>query len=87
MHHILFEPRLGRERFFELFAQCWRNNVLSSRHSGRRWLGWLRELDLAGALTVAKVLYRTQRMMRPEPYLRESFALQRPAGFGLGPER
>jgi radical SAM superfamily enzyme YgiQ (UPF0313 family) len=80
MHHILFEPRLGRERFFELFVKSWRRNVLSRDHSGGKWLNWFRQLSVRQALALARVLWHTQRMLRVDAYLAESFPLQIPAG-------
>jgi hopanoid C-3 methylase len=82
MHHILYEPKLGRARFFELFVKSWRRNVLSSDHSVKKWLGWFRELDTAQAAALARVLYHTQRMLRADAYLEESFPLQIPARIG-----
>ena len=29
MHHLLWEPRLGAERFFELYAETWRRSILN----------------------------------------------------------
>jgi len=82
MHHILYEPRLGRQRFFELFAESWRRNVLSRDHSRTSWLRWFRGLGPRQALALARVLHHTQRMLRPEAYLAESFPLQLPAHVG-----
>ena len=82
MHHILYEPRLGRRRFFELFAESWKRNVLSRDHSRSNWLKWFRGLSPRQALALARVLYHTQRMLRPEAYLAESFPLQLPAHMG-----
>jgi len=73
MHHLLFEPRLGRKRFFELFAESWRRNVLGPRYAGAKWWRWARELEPRQALVLARVLYRTQRMLDPDAYLRETF--------------
>jgi hypothetical protein len=77
MHHILWEPRLGRERFFELFGECWRRTVLNARSSGRKpWWKWLAEVSPRQIPTLARVLWSTQRMMDPKAYLRETFPLQ-----------
>ena len=88
MHHILYEPRLGRRRFYELFVQSWRRNVLSSGHSWRRWVQWFRQLNFAQMAALARVLYHTQRMLRVNAYLSESFPLQIPASVApqSGPE-
>ena len=70
MHHLLWEPRLGPERFFELYCETWRRSVLNLR--GRKGLvRWMREVDLANALFLLGALRRTQRLMDPEHYLRE----------------
>lgn len=82
MHHLLYEPRLGRQRFFELFVECWRRNVLSSRRAVPRLSKWLRGLTLGQALVLLRVLWRTQRMLEVKPYLDEAFPLQVPARFG-----
>ena len=34
MHHLLWEPKLGAKRFFELYAETWRRSILNT--SGRR---------------------------------------------------
>jgi len=70
MHHALWEPALGAERFFELYCETWRRSVLNL--SGRKSLGqWLREVDLRNAPFLLKALMRSQRMMKPLHYLRE----------------
>lgn len=79
MHHILFEPKLGRQRFFELFVESWRRNVLSARHSGRKWWRWLGGLGPMQLLTLVRILIRTQRQLDVGTYLEESFPLQLPA--------
>jgi len=79
MHHLLWEPRLGRRRFFELFAECWKRTVLNARGDRKRLFSWLRGLEWTQVPTMARVLLRTQRMMDPEAYLRETFAPPRPA--------
>src|SRR5205814_6713855 len=41
MHHLLWEPRLGPQRFFELYCETWRRSVLNLR--GRKGLlQWMR---------------------------------------------
>jgi radical SAM superfamily enzyme YgiQ (UPF0313 family) len=79
MHHLLYEPRLGREQFFELFVECWRRNVLSSRRAAPKILGWMRGLTPGQILTLVRVLLRTQRMLNIQNYLDETFPLQVPA--------
>jgi len=79
MHHLLWEPRLGRERFFELFAECWRRNVLSVSADKGRWLRWLRELSPSQVLMLVRGLFFVQRNMNAKAYLKECFPLQLPA--------
>jgi radical SAM superfamily enzyme YgiQ (UPF0313 family) len=79
MHHLLYEPRLGRERFFELFAECWRRNVLASRSAAPKLLSWMRGLTPRQMLVLVRVLWRTQRMLDKRSYLAETFPLQLPA--------
>jgi radical SAM superfamily enzyme YgiQ (UPF0313 family) len=70
MHHALWEPALGPERFFELYCQTWRRSVLNL--SGRKSLWqWLREVDPRNAWFLLGALRRTQRMMHPAHYLAE----------------
>jgi radical SAM superfamily enzyme YgiQ (UPF0313 family) len=80
MSHLLFEPRLGRARFFQLFAQSWQRNVLRTRLSRRGLWRWFRGLGLRQQLMVARALYRSQAIFRPDAYLAETFpaALAKP---------
>ena len=89
MHHVLNEPRLGRERFFQLFADAWRHNVLSSRYSLSRWWRWLGELTPGQIWVLLRVLIRTQRLVRVSAYLAETFPRTLPAAMGdeLGTKR
>ncbi|MBN1608326.1 MAG: cobalamin-dependent protein [Polyangiaceae bacterium] len=82
MHHMLFEPRLGRRRFFELFVQSWKRNVLGVDHSWGKWWRWLTELSPSQVITLASALARTQRLFRVDAYLAEAFPLQLPAELG-----
>ena len=70
MHHLLWEPALGPERFFELYCETWRRSVLNLRGRKSLW-HWLREVDLRNALFLLRALRRTQRMMDPAHYLAE----------------
>lgn len=70
MHHALWEPRLGFTRFFELYAETWRRSVLNISGE-KRWHDWMRQVRPTQIPYLARVLWRTQRMMRPEAYLRE----------------
>ena len=70
MHHLLWEPRLGAKRFFELYAETWRRSILNT--SGEKsLLDWMRQVRPAQIPYIVKVLLRTQRMMKPAAYLRE----------------
>jgi radical SAM superfamily enzyme YgiQ (UPF0313 family) len=70
MHHLLWEPRLGAKRFFELYAETWRRSILNASGE-KKWLDWMRQVRPAKIPYLASVLWRTQRMMKPEAYLRE----------------
>ena len=70
MHHLLWEPALGAERFFELYCETWRRSVLNLRGRKKVWQ-WLREVDPRNALFLIRALRRTQHMMRPSHYLQE----------------
>ena len=82
MHHVLYEPKLGRRRFFEHFVECWRRNVLGARHAGH-WLRWLSGLNPGQVAVLGRVLWRTQRLLDVDAYLEEAFPLQVPANFGV----
>jgi radical SAM superfamily enzyme YgiQ (UPF0313 family) len=70
MHHLLWEPALGPERFFELYCETWRRSVLNLRGRKSLWR-WLREVDLRNAPFLLRALARTQRMMDPAHYMAE----------------
>ena len=40
MHHLLWEPRLGVQRFFELYCETWRRSVLNLKGEKKLW-HWL----------------------------------------------
>lgn len=70
MHHLLWEPKLGAERFFELYCETWKRSVLNL--SGEKpWWKWLTQTKPKDLIFLARVLKRTQRMMDPEHYLSE----------------
>jgi radical SAM superfamily enzyme YgiQ (UPF0313 family) len=70
MHHVLWEPRLGARRFFDLYCETWRRSILNL--SGRKsWRDWARQVRARDVPFLMRMLLRTQRMMRPEAYLRE----------------
>ena len=70
MHHLLWEPALGADRFFELYCETWRRSVLNLRGRKTVWQ-WLRQVDVRNALFLMRALGRTQRMMDPAHYLAE----------------
>ena len=70
MHHLLWEPRLGAKRFFELYAETWRRSILNL-DGDKRWSDWAKQIRLRQLPYLTRVLLRTQRMMRPEAYLAE----------------
>ncbi|MBT1074330.1 B12-binding domain-containing radical SAM protein [Geobacter grbiciae] len=70
MHHLLWEPRIGAKRFFELYAETWRRSILNT--SGEKSIvDWMRQVRPSQIPYIARVLWRTQRMMKPSAYLRE----------------
>ena len=70
MHHVLWEPRLGAKRFFELYAETWRRSILNTAGE-KSWLDWMRQVRPAQIPYLTRVLLRTQRMMKAEAYLKE----------------
>jgi radical SAM superfamily enzyme YgiQ (UPF0313 family) len=76
MHHVLWEPRLGAKRFFELYAETWRRSILNT--SGEKsWMEWMRQIKPAQIPYLTRVLLRTQRMMKAGAYLKEHELAQR----------
>ena len=76
MHHLLWEPRLGARRFFELYAETWRRSILNAS-GDKTWLDWVRQVRPTMVPYLLRVLWRTQRMMKPEAYLGEYQATNR----------
>ena len=70
MHHLLWEPALGPEKFFELYCETWRRSVLNLRGRKSIWQ-WLREVKPRDAIFLLRALTRTQRMLDPAHYLAE----------------
>ena len=70
MHHVLWEPRLGAKRFFELYAETWRRSILNTSGE-KRWIDWMRQIRPGQIPYLTRVLARTQRMMKAQPYLAE----------------
>jgi len=70
MHHLLWEPRLGAPRFFELYCETWRRSILNL--GGRKsWRDWTRQVKVRDVAFLTRMLVRTQRMMRADAYVRE----------------
>jgi radical SAM superfamily enzyme YgiQ (UPF0313 family) len=70
MHHVLWEPRLGARRFFELYAETWRRSILNTAGE-KRWIDWMRQVRPSQIPYLTRVLRRTQRMMKASEYLKE----------------
>jgi len=71
MHHVLWKPRLGERRFFELYAETWQRSILNLK-GHKRLRDWAGQIRPAQIPYLARVLRRTQRMMRPKAYLTEN---------------
>ena len=78
MHHLLWEPRIGAKRFFELYAETWRRSILNTA-GDKGIMDWIRQVRPSQMPYILRVLWRTQRMMKPAEYLKEHLAT-RPAG-------
>jgi hopanoid C-3 methylase len=70
MHHLLWEPRLGAKRFFELYAETWRRSILNTSGE-KRWIDWMRQVRPGQIPYLTRVLLRTQRLMKARAYLAE----------------
>ena len=70
MHHLLWEPALGPDRFFELYCETWRRSVLNLKGRKSIWQ-WMREVEPRNLLFLLQALRRTQRMMEPQHYIDE----------------
>jgi hopanoid C-3 methylase len=75
MHHVLWEPRLGARRFFELYCETWRRSILNLS-GNKSWMDWARQVRARELPLLTRMLLSTQRMMRPEAYLREHVLAQ-----------
>jgi radical SAM superfamily enzyme YgiQ (UPF0313 family) len=73
MHHLLYEPRLGAKRFFELYAETWRRSILNTSGE-KKWIDWMRQIRPGQIPYLTRVLLRTQRMMKAGAYLKEHHA-------------
>lgn len=67
LHHLLWRPRLPVERFFELYCETWRRSVLNLAGRKSFW-NWLRAANPVQAPRLARILFRTQRLMDPQAY-------------------
>jgi radical SAM superfamily enzyme YgiQ (UPF0313 family) len=70
MHHLLWEPALGVERFFELYCETWRRSVLNLKGE-KKWWHWARHAHPRNWMFMTRALIRTQQMMKPEHYMAE----------------
>jgi radical SAM superfamily enzyme YgiQ (UPF0313 family) len=70
MHHVLWEPRLGVRRFFDLYCETWRRSVLNLKGE-KKWWQWAGHTRPRDWPHLARVLLRTQRMLDPAHYVRE----------------
>jgi radical SAM superfamily enzyme YgiQ (UPF0313 family) len=70
MHHLLWEPRLGAEHFFELYCETWRRSVLNLK-GRKKWWHWAAHAKPRHWMHLARVLRETQRMLQASHYLRE----------------
>ena len=70
MNHLLWEPKLGPERFFELYCETWRRSVLNLRGS-KPWWKWVGQIKPRQFPLLMRALVRTQRLMDPRYYLSE----------------
>jgi pyruvate-formate lyase-activating enzyme len=75
MHHLLWEPRLGARRFFELYAETWRRSILNTAGE-KKLVDWMRQMRPSQIPYITRVVLRTQRIMRAEAYLKEHEATQ-----------
>jgi radical SAM superfamily enzyme YgiQ (UPF0313 family) len=70
MHHLLWEPRLGAKRFFELYCETWRRSILNLG-GDKSWRDWARQVRARDVPFLTRMLVRTQRMMRPDAHMAE----------------
>lgn len=71
LHHLLWQPRLEPERFWEFYCESWRRSVLNL--GGRKkWWQWLKEVRVRDVPRMAQILTQTQKLMDPKIYLNES---------------
>lgn len=78
LHHLLWQPRLPVQRFFELYCETWRRTVLYLQGQ-KRWWHWLSQVRLRDVPRLMRILARTQRLMDPEAYLARTAFIERSA--------
>ena len=78
LHHLLWQPRLPLERFFELYCETWKRSVLNIAGK-KKWWQWLKQVRVRDIPRLARILARTQGMMDPQAYLRQTKILQKAA--------
>lgn len=83
MHHLLWEPKIGAERFFELYAETWRRSILNTA-GDKGIMDWIRQVRPSQIPYIMRVLWRTQRMMKPAEYMREHLATRPNVAAGKG---
>lgn len=71
LHHLLWQPRLPVERFFELYCESWRRSVLNIAGK-KKWWQWLKQVRLRDIPRLARILARTQTLMDPQAYWKET---------------
>jgi len=81
MHHLLWEPKLGAERFCELYAETWRRSILNTA-GDKKLTDWLRQVRPLQIPYMIRVMRRTQAMMKPETFLRAYTATRRLSATG-----
>ena len=86
MHHVLWEPRLGARRFFELYCETWRRSILNLS-GNKSWRDWARQVRARDLPLLTRMLLRSQRMMRPEALLREHLLAEPDHALSLGARR
>ncbi|RPJ83587.1 MAG: radical SAM protein, partial [Acidobacteria bacterium] len=71
LHHLVWQPRLPIEKFFELYCETWRRSVLNLR-GRKKWWQWAREVRPGQLGRLARILRQTQKLMDPEHYIAEA---------------
>jgi radical SAM superfamily enzyme YgiQ (UPF0313 family) len=75
LHHLLWQPRLPVERFWELYCESWRRSVLNIAGK-KKWWQWLRQVRVRDIPRLAQILARTQTLMDPQAYLKQTNLLR-----------